>query len=179
MQAAFEVFLRFGFRKTSMDQLARAVGLSRQSLYARFGNKEELFRQVVEHLIGTARARATTRVADGGTPLEERLVGAFDAWAGWYADVGKSEGMAELMGLGHLVAPIYEEHEAAFRDALIKTIRASGLVAAHKPSGLSAAQLADALIASARGHKYAGSREAFVGGVRVAVRIMCTPLRSS
>jgi AcrR family transcriptional regulator len=159
-----------------MSQLARAVGLSRQSLYARFGNKEELFQRMVQHLLSSALVRAKARLSDSSTPLEARLVGAFDAWAGWYSDVGATEGMSELTALTHLVAPIVEEHEAAFRDALIKAIRSSGLVAAHKPSGLTATQLADALNAAARGHKYAGSRDAFVEGVRVAVRVMCTPL---
>ena len=176
LEAAFEVFLRYGYRKTSMDQIARAVGLSRQSLYSRFGNKESLFRRMVEHLMASALERAQARLSDTSTSLHARLVGAFDAWAGWYADHGTSDLMTELMGLTHLVQPMVDEHQTAFRQALIKTIRGSGLVAAHKPAGLSAAQLADALIASGRGQKYAGSRQAYVEGMRVAVSILCAPL---
>ncbi len=35
LQTAAKVFLRYGFKKTSMDDLARSVGLSRQALYRR------------------------------------------------------------------------------------------------------------------------------------------------
>ena len=43
LQAAFGVFLRYGYKKTSMDDLARAAGLSRQGLYLHFANKDALF----------------------------------------------------------------------------------------------------------------------------------------
>ncbi len=36
LQAAVGVFLRYGYKKTSMDDLARAAGLSRQGLYLHF-----------------------------------------------------------------------------------------------------------------------------------------------
>ena len=40
--AAAGVFPRYGFRKTSMDDLARAAGLSRQARYLHFATKEAL-----------------------------------------------------------------------------------------------------------------------------------------
>src|SRR5262245_29785734 len=42
--AAIAIFLRFGFKKTSMDDLARAAGLSRQGLYLHFASKDALFK---------------------------------------------------------------------------------------------------------------------------------------
>ncbi|WP_431673990.1 TetR/AcrR family transcriptional regulator [Rhizobium leguminosarum] len=44
LDAALPVFVRFGFRKTSMADIARAAGISRASLYLSFNSKEELFR---------------------------------------------------------------------------------------------------------------------------------------
>jgi AcrR family transcriptional regulator len=49
LDAAIGVFARFGYRKTSMDDIARAAGVSRQGLYLLFSNKEELFRRSVEY----------------------------------------------------------------------------------------------------------------------------------
>ena len=42
LETAMRVFLRYGFKKTSMDDLARAAGLSRQGLYLHYRTKEEL-----------------------------------------------------------------------------------------------------------------------------------------
>lgn len=41
------VFLRFGYRKVTMDDIARGVGISRPALYLLFPNKEAVFRDVV------------------------------------------------------------------------------------------------------------------------------------
>lgn len=54
LDAALPVFVRFGFRKTSMADIARAAKISRASLYLSFNSKEELFRA------GSARAHART-----------------------------------------------------------------------------------------------------------------------
>ncbi|WP_375157631.1 helix-turn-helix domain-containing protein [Bradyrhizobium sp. RDT46] len=54
LDAALPVFVRHGFRKTSMADIARAAGISRAALYLSFGSKEELFRA------GSARAHART-----------------------------------------------------------------------------------------------------------------------
>ena len=53
-----QLFLRFGYRKTSMDDIARAAGVSRQALYLWFPNKEALFCAVVDRAQPSARACA-------------------------------------------------------------------------------------------------------------------------
>ena len=50
MDAAMDVFARFGYRRASMDQVAEAAGLTRQAVYHHFRNKEALFRAAVEAL---------------------------------------------------------------------------------------------------------------------------------
>ena len=54
LDAALPVFVRHGFRKASMADIARAANISRASLYLSFGSKEELFRA------GSTRAHAST-----------------------------------------------------------------------------------------------------------------------
>lgn len=41
--AATRVFLRRGYRRASMDAIAREAGVSKQTIYNNFGNKESLF----------------------------------------------------------------------------------------------------------------------------------------
>jgi AcrR family transcriptional regulator len=45
---AGKIFTRYGFRKTSMDQIANATKKGTSSIYYYFNSKEEIFRAVVE-----------------------------------------------------------------------------------------------------------------------------------
>jgi len=44
---AGDIFSRFGFRKTTMSDIARKTGMGKSSLYYYFKSKEEVFEQVV------------------------------------------------------------------------------------------------------------------------------------
>jgi AcrR family transcriptional regulator len=48
VERAMEVFWRKGYEAASMPDLTRAMGINRPSLYAAFGNKEQLFRRVLD-----------------------------------------------------------------------------------------------------------------------------------
>src|SRR5689334_12962468 len=51
LDAALNVFWRKGYEGTSLPDLTKAMGINRPSLYAAFGNKEELFRRAVERYV--------------------------------------------------------------------------------------------------------------------------------
>ena len=86
LDAAVGVFARFGFRKASMEEVARAAGVSRQGLYLEFANKEELFRKAVEHSLNNQLSAAAAALARGEDGLESRLIAACDAWSGASSD---------------------------------------------------------------------------------------------
>ena len=74
LEAAVGVFARYGFRKASMDEVARAAGVSRQGLYLLFADKEELFRKALTHKLArqlSARS-AATRANSGRLLLSDR-----------------------------------------------------------------------------------------------------------
>jgi AcrR family transcriptional regulator len=48
LERAMTTFWRKGYDGTSLSDLTTAMGISRPSLYAAYGNKEELFRKVLE-----------------------------------------------------------------------------------------------------------------------------------
>src|SRR6187549_1710750 len=82
LEAAIATFLRYGYRKTSMDAVARAADISRQGLYLHFPTKEDLFRAGVAYIFADAIGLAGARLRGAETTLEEKLVGAFDEWIG-------------------------------------------------------------------------------------------------
>ena len=49
IHAAGELFLSAGFDGVSMDQVALQAGVSKQTVYSHFGNKEDLFCAIINH----------------------------------------------------------------------------------------------------------------------------------
>ena len=44
LEAAFKTFTRYGFTRTTMDDIATEAGLSRPALYLHFRNKKDIYR---------------------------------------------------------------------------------------------------------------------------------------
>ena len=62
LSASAEIFSKRGYRATSMNEIAAAVGLSKPTLYHYFRSKEEilvrLYENVMDHTVSSARAIA-------------------------------------------------------------------------------------------------------------------------
>src|ERR1700675_4781376 len=177
LDAAVGVFARFGYRKTSMDEVARAAGVSRQGLYLQFANKEELFRKAVEQSLNSqlnAAIAALSRREDG---LARRLIAACDAWSGRFVGSIGSDAADLMCASTSLAGATLAHYEAQFELAVARAIADSPLNGFCATAGLSPADLAQALHATARGFKqHSTSREEFVKGMTVAARMFCTPL---
>src|SRR6516164_3214676 len=59
MEAATALFLRDGYRNTSMDQIAADAAVSKQTVYKHFADKEQLFREIVLGVTGNSQAIIT------------------------------------------------------------------------------------------------------------------------
>ena len=55
METLAELFAKYGFESTSIDQIAKATGMKRGSIYQAFASKANLFRLAFEHAIDTTR----------------------------------------------------------------------------------------------------------------------------
>lgn len=76
--AAFTLFGRYGFRRTSMEDIATEAGLSRTALYLQFRSKEDIFRELAAGLHEEALSQAEAALEDD-RPLVERLIAAVEA----------------------------------------------------------------------------------------------------
>jgi TetR/AcrR family transcriptional repressor of mexJK operon len=79
MAAATALFLRDGYRNTSMDQVAADAAVSKQTVYKQFADKEQLFRDIVLGVTGSSSAiiadmTSVTRSADVASHPELRAV---------------------------------------------------------------------------------------------------------
>jgi TetR/AcrR family transcriptional repressor of mexJK operon len=79
MQAATTLFLRDGYRNTSMDQVAADAAVSKQTVYKQFADKEQLFRDIVLGVTGNSEAIITDmtsvlRATDVTSPAELQAV---------------------------------------------------------------------------------------------------------
>src|SRR5687768_15052544 len=72
LDAAYACFTRHGVRRTTMDDIAAAAGMSRPAVYQYVRNKDDAFRRTAERMFARALAGARAAAADGG-PLAERL----------------------------------------------------------------------------------------------------------
>jgi AcrR family transcriptional regulator len=80
IEAASAVFLKYGFRKTTMGDIAQAAGISRPALYLLFCNKERIFEAVLRRFSSGLLEDIRRRLQEGKSP-RERLRLAFDLWA--------------------------------------------------------------------------------------------------
>jgi AcrR family transcriptional regulator len=175
LEAAIGVFRRFGYRKASMDDVARAAGVSRQGLYLMFSNKEELFRKALEHALNSQLTAALAVLSDASRGLDERLIAACDEWAGRF--VGSLGADAtDLMCAGTALAgDTLTSYGARFEQGLAAAIGESVLTKRCRNVGVEPGELARALHATTRGLKQtSASREEFSKGISASVRMMCS-----
>jgi AcrR family transcriptional regulator len=175
LEAATGVFLRYGFKKTSMDDLARAAGLSRQGLYLHFATKEALFKEALLQLLASTRAAGRAALDREELDVEERLLGAFDAVHGHAIAQPGAEHMNELLETSvQLIGPVVAELEQGILSDVARVLRSAGVAARWKGAGLSAKDLAEHLHATSYGVKHRVATPAdYHDRMRVAVRIVC------
>jgi AcrR family transcriptional regulator len=73
LDVALQEFLAHGYGGTSLTRIVKAAGISKTTLYARFGSKEDLFRAIVQQQIERLSAVTALRSRKGPLALAEGL----------------------------------------------------------------------------------------------------------
>jgi AcrR family transcriptional regulator len=66
---AGQIFSRYGFRKTTMDEIAKALKMGKSSIYYYFQSKEEIFEAVVLYEANILRNELTKAIKSVDSPL--------------------------------------------------------------------------------------------------------------
>lgn len=175
LDAAFQVFAAYGYRRTSMDDIARAAGLSRPALYLHYRNKEDIFRSGAERYFRDALARMEAALFAPGQSEEAALIAAFRAKDGDLMEVvfGTPHG-GELMDAGMTVTS--DLFQAAERQKI--AILARWLSTLDLPEDLGPPEaVARTIMAAAMGLKFPGQTlEGYRQGQRQLARLFARAL---
>lgn len=165
---AFGLFLRFGYRKTSMDDVARAVGVSRQGLYVWYPNKGALFGAVVEHALDQMLEQIEAALASDA-PLPERLLEAFTRLSGLHTDPTLDPSTVDELfeASERLLGDRVEAFYTRVRQQLVRAL----------PAGPPPPEdVADTLLAASTGIKHqVRDREAYRATLRRMIAVIVAP----
>jgi AcrR family transcriptional regulator len=159
LTAAQTQFSRYGFRRTSMEDIAKETGVSRASLYSHFENKEEIFRSlsIALHEAALGSAESILKEDQGTENLEERVGGALVAKIGqMHALLVESPHGGEIMDesnrlCGDVVSSSAERFQVMLTSALKSAARAGEIDL--KTAGLTASTAAELIRLAAAGFK--------------------------
>ncbi len=126
LESALLTFARFGYRKTSMEAVAREARISRPGLYFLFTSKPELFRAAVTRTLQADLLAAEVLLRDAGRPLPDRLLDAFDRWAGRYVGPLTRDVQVVIDDNAGLLGPIRESAPRRFAELVVRAIAADG-----------------------------------------------------
>lgn len=68
---AGEIFSHYGFKKTTMDEIAKALKMGKSSIYYYFKSKEHIFEAVVLHEANVLRNELTTALKSADSPTDK------------------------------------------------------------------------------------------------------------
>lgn len=151
IEAAYKVFFRYGYARTTMADLAGEAGLSRPALYLVYSGKAEVFQAVMEWMTDAMLERIASTM-DADWPLGQKLVHVMEiAFATPYEQVKAHPDAQDLLALDSQVAGYenaYRKLQVCLVALLDEAVRAAGI-------GAGTEEVARTLLAAMRGFKLA------------------------
>ncbi|WP_223623161.1 TetR/AcrR family transcriptional regulator [Microbacterium sp. EST19A] len=113
LDAASTLFYEKGIHAVGVDTIADAAGVTKKTLYDRFGSKETLVVAYLQHRDARWRDHVAEQLARVPEPGVERILAIFDAAESW-SDDNSSKGCSAInaraeIGDGHDGHPVFPE----------------------------------------------------------------------
>ena len=80
LDATISAVSQYGMRRTSMNDIAERAGVSRQTVYNSFGNKDDIYREAILHMGNLWEAKARQKL-ERASNLSEQLDAIFEVFA--------------------------------------------------------------------------------------------------
>ena len=145
--AAAAVFLRYGYARTTMADLAASAGLSRPTLYLLFPDKDEIFTAVIRRLNRQMLDRFRSALPKLQT-TDKRVQYCCEEWGAHGAEI--IEKHSDAKDLFDLAFPVVREMNESFVDFLAELLPGP---AARSAVNASSREIARNLVYSFRGLK--------------------------
>ena len=91
------IFAMHGFRKTSMEDIAKASGVSRQSIYKRFGSKQNCYQWAINEYLSDTYEQIFKALSNDNKSTFETLIKTFDLLTGEAIDIVKQPYGTEIL----------------------------------------------------------------------------------
>ncbi|MFK7752836.1 MAG: TetR/AcrR family transcriptional regulator [Sedimentitalea sp.] len=157
LEAAWSAFAAYGFRKTSMDDIANGAAMSRPALYLHFKNKEDIFRSLCQYFYETQSLTVREALQQPG-PQSDVLAAAIMAQgSGLVQEMMSSPHGLELLDTGKTTARDIAEAGEANLSAIYAQWLArhaeTGAIRLHSTPDLTA----EAITSTLKGLKFQAS----------------------
>lgn len=152
IDAAHAVFLRYGFKRVTMGDIAEAAGISRPAVYLLFSSKEAVFKAVVKKINQTALTKIKAGFPEQKT-LIDKLLFAFDIWTIQPHEMVKQSADAKelIQSTAEFASDVLEESGAIFESILVDILQPA--INHKKTTELNAKKIAHLMRGAARGMK--------------------------
>jgi AcrR family transcriptional regulator len=157
LAAAWAAFAAYGYRKTSMDDIARGAAMSRPALYLHYRNKQDIFRSLARFYYDQACQDVQAALARPG-PAADVLAAAFAAQAGEVIEVmlTSPHGMELLDTTSVTAADIVQDGENRLREVYAAWLAEQAAAGRITLVG-SVEEMAGTITAALKGIKSAGT----------------------
>lgn len=165
LESALTVFLTYGFKKTSMDDIAQQASVSRPALYQLFKNKTDIFRALSYDLMQNSIVQAKNAFDQPGTPREQLFNAIDSSIMDMHRFCDQSVHGAELIGINQEIARDIEfdwkkDMIAVIADGIDRAIKTG----AADGSKLKEKNLDSEAVARILMHSMEGTRESYLSG---------------
>ncbi|MET8329552.1 TetR/AcrR family transcriptional regulator [Streptomyces sp. NPDC005181] len=146
LDATYDCLTRYGVRRTTMDDIATTMGMSRSAVYQYVRSKDDAFRQLAGRLHDEVLVRARQAAADQDAPYTERIRGVLAVKLDLVLELSTaSPHTAELLDAeARLFGGVCTAFTAALRRLLIGLFTETGTAEGVDPA--EAADIAIALV---------------------------------
>jgi len=177
--AATQVFLRYGFRRVTMGDIAEAARMSRPALYLVFPSKEEVFTAVMARLF-TAALDEIRQGLGRFARADEKLTFGFEVWCVRpFEIILASPDATDLLQSSYEFATEVTTRAAADFEALLAEVL-QAQIRGRAQTGFSSAQIAHILATAVPGFKESAKtavqlRELVAGLITIVLASLKSP----